>query len=161
MFSLSITLSTAPRVDEHGTWKIKTILEIETIETSIDLFKIDYNRVPNETEGLDILLDKKYLLNAPKDFWGNEYSYHTDGKHFQIYSVGPDGIDSGGLGDDVVSWDKKYDCKLYNDCLTVRNYIFRIFAIITLILTLISIIALLYKIGSFVLNNIKDNKFIH
>ncbi len=46
-----------------------------------------------------------YLEKVPKDPWGREYQYHYPGNHppfdYDLYSMGPDGVDS---GDDIANW---------------------------------------------------------
>ena len=48
-----------------------------------------------------------YLRQMPKDAWQNEYVYKSPGevntKHFDLYSMGPDGKD--GTGDEIANFE--------------------------------------------------------
>ena len=39
---------------------------------------------------------------VPADPWDNEYLYVSDGQNFRIWSMGGDGRDQGGEGDDII-----------------------------------------------------------
>ena len=48
---------------------------------------------------------KQYMVEIPKDPWGNDYRYlnpGTHGKSFEVYSIGADGKE--GTADDIGSW---------------------------------------------------------
>jgi general secretion pathway protein G len=96
-------------------------LQIEEFGSSLDLFKLDMSRYPDNQESLQALVQAPsgqgadrwhgpYLKkkNIPKDPWGNDYQYLSPGKqgHYDIVSLGADGRE-GGEGDnkDVVSWE--------------------------------------------------------
>lgn len=78
--------------------------EIAYLETSLDLFRLDVGRYPNEREGLAALVERPegvkqwhgpYLRHneLPLDPWGRAYVFHIPGKHelYDLYSLGPDG----------------------------------------------------------------------
>jgi general secretion pathway protein G len=81
--------------------------EISNIETSLDLFKLDVGRYPNEREGLAALVERPaglphwhgpYLKHAqlPADPWGHAYVFRIPGKHeaYDLYTLGPDAKDA-------------------------------------------------------------------
>jgi general secretion pathway protein G len=86
------------------------------IPLALDLFNNDIGRFPGSEEGLKALranpgaLEKwkgPYLKRDPKDPWGNPYSYRSPGTRnadFDLYSMGPNGIDDGGGNDDIGDW---------------------------------------------------------
>ena len=89
--------------------------EIANLETSLDLFKLDVGRYPNDREGLQALVAKPsgvdrwhgpYLQHAdvPADPWGHPYVYQTPGHNaaYDLYTRGPDG-DRGDPADTHVS----------------------------------------------------------
>ncbi len=142
-------MATMPNVHSHGYWLVKTHVDIMALETAVEIFILDNKRIPNISEGLDILVDlpknvnlpnwKGYLPSVRKDHWGSKYIYRdqkSNKKLFQIYSSGPDGVDNAGMGDDVVLWDKDYNCALYNDCYTLKDHINRISTITAVRLTI-------------------------
>ena len=107
--------------------------DIRAIETALDIFRLDNFRYPTDEEGLLILTTSKkangrssgkdlgpYLLNVPKDPWGNDYEYRNYGENpiyglidgsghadFLLWSWGADGKPCGTyLDQDVGNWDE-------------------------------------------------------
>lgn len=81
------------------------------IAKSMDSYRVLYGRYPNNSEGIDALVDppgngKPIMERMPKDPWGNPYQYLLPGTHnpnkFDVKSFGPDGQEGG--GDDVGNW---------------------------------------------------------
>ena len=77
-------------------------LQIEAFSSALDIFYIDVGRYPVQAEGLGALVRKPssvqvwngpYLRTdtVPMDPWGHEYRYSSDGKTFQIVSLGREG----------------------------------------------------------------------
>lgn len=103
-----------PKVlDQLGGAKSKTArIQIAEIEQSIDLFKLDVGRYPNDAEGLRALTDRPatapgwngpYLKKGlPADPWGTTYLYKNPGRNNapDIFSLGADGK-AGGDGDNA------------------------------------------------------------
>ncbi|MBS0467129.1 MAG: type II secretion system major pseudopilin GspG [Proteobacteria bacterium] len=102
-----------PKVlDQLGGAKVKTArVQIGEIEQSLDLFKLDVGRYPNDAEGLRGLVERPatapgwngpYLKKGlPVDPWGGAYQYKSQGRHGgspDVYSLGADGK-PGGEGD--------------------------------------------------------------
>ncbi len=100
----------APRVIGYlGSSKTKTAkIQIESLTTSLELFKLDAGRYPNSQEGLDALVKKPATISTwngpylkkskvPNDPWGNAYSYKQPGEkdEFDIISFGADGKSGG------------------------------------------------------------------
>ncbi|MBF0485090.1 MAG: type II secretion system major pseudopilin GspG [Candidatus Omnitrophica bacterium] len=87
-----------------------------SIPLALDLFSTDIGRFPTTEEGLAALrtnpgaLEKwkgPYLKKDPQDPWGKEYVYKSPGSHntdYDLYSLGPNGIDDGGSNDDIGNW---------------------------------------------------------
>ncbi|MFT5444994.1 MAG: general secretion pathway protein G [Gammaproteobacteria bacterium] len=90
-------------------------VQIEALSTSIDLYRLEVGRLP---ENLDALVDKPagedrwngpYLRKStvPKDPWGREFMYKAPGEHgdFDLFSLGADGAQGGeGEDRDINSW---------------------------------------------------------
>lgn len=104
------------KVDESKVKTAKT--QIKMLRGSLETMRLDINRFPLETEGLDILyhapaepqiakLWKGPYLDEemPLDPWGNKYQYTVPGKDglpFALYSFGADGKRGGdGLSEDL------------------------------------------------------------
>ena len=81
------------------------------IAQALELYRMDNRRYPTTEQGLDALVSKPsgfpepknwgpdpYLRKYPKDQWESEYVYTSDGKRFDLKSLGADGTDG---GDDV------------------------------------------------------------
>ncbi|QDG74407.1 type II secretion system major pseudopilin GspG [Labrenzia sp. PHM005] len=93
--------------------KVKTAeLQIQELETALELYYLDIGRYPSEADGLQALVTspptEKYW-NGPyleteaslKDPWDRWYLYRSPGQtgDFDIYSLGRDGTE-GGTGED-------------------------------------------------------------
>ena len=94
--------------------------DLQTLEKSIGLFKLDFNRVPMEEEGLEVLWNKElldpetdvtlyteYLTEPmPTDRWGNEWGYRAESEYgldYDLWSNGPDNEE--GTEDDITNWE--------------------------------------------------------
>ena len=103
-----------PKVlDQLGGAKAKTArVQIGEMEQSLDLFKLDVGRYPNDAEGLRALVERPatapgwngpYLKKGlPVDPWGGAYLYKNPGRHASpdVFSLGADGK-PGGDGDNA------------------------------------------------------------
>lgn len=110
----------APRVMGYlGTSRSKTAkVQIESLSTSLELFKLDTGRYPTAREGLQALVQPPagvrnwngpYLNKdlVPLDPWGNPYRYRQPGARgdFDIISFGADNREGGqGENEDVTTW---------------------------------------------------------
>lgn len=87
------------------------------LAVALDLYELDMGRYPTTEQGLSALQTKPgdlsegtnwngpYVKKEPKDPWGKLYQYKNPASHegsdFDLYSFGPDGIES---NDDVGNW---------------------------------------------------------
>jgi general secretion pathway protein G len=110
----------APRVIGYlGSSRTKTAkVQIESLSTSLELYKLDTGRYPDEREGLAALVARPadaqnwngpYLKKdrVPPDPWGHPYHYRYPGQRgaFDIFSLGADDREGGdGEDQDVTSW---------------------------------------------------------
>jgi general secretion pathway protein G len=110
----------APRVIGYlGSSRTKTAkVQIESLSTSLELYKLDTGRYPDEREGLNALVQRPasaknwngpYLKKdrVPLDPWGSPYHYRYPGQRgaFDIFSFGADNHEGGeGEDQDVASW---------------------------------------------------------
>ena len=110
----------APRVIGYlGSSRTKAAkIQIENLTTSLELFKLDTGRYPNDREGLTALVESPpgmrnwsgpYLKRnqVPLDPWGQSYHYRQPGRGgpFDIYTLGADNREGGqGEDQDVASW---------------------------------------------------------
>jgi len=88
-----------------------TQVQMKNIEQALKLYKLHNNFYPTTEQGLKALVEKPetepipknwkgpYIDEIPKDAWGNEFIYVSDGKHFTLVSPGPDGEE--GTEDDL------------------------------------------------------------
>ena len=78
------------------------------IASALDFYKLDNKKYPSTEQGLEALVTKPdgasnwnpngYLPKLPKDPWDNPYVYISpgiDGKPYDLYSLGADGVDGG------------------------------------------------------------------
>ena len=94
--------------------------DIRTLETSLNLYKLDNYVYPSTDQGLEALAQKPtgdpeprnwksggYMDRLPKDPWGNDYLYLNPGVHgsIDIYTLGTDGQPDGeGTAADIGNW---------------------------------------------------------
>src|SRR5690348_18458579 len=95
-------------------------IQIETLGTALDTFRLDVGRYPTTQEGLAALNQRPFGLDrwdgpylkkkdVPKDPWDRPYYYRSPGeggRPYDLYSLGADGT-PGGDGDarDITSWE--------------------------------------------------------
>jgi general secretion pathway protein G len=103
--------------------RAKARMQMESIETSLKLYKLDNGTYPRTEQGLKALVELPataplpknwrqggYLEKAqvPKDPWGNDYVYLSPGAHgeYDLISYGADGEAGGdGANKDVNNWE--------------------------------------------------------
>ncbi len=81
---------------DHDTAQI----QIKNVRDALELFKIKYGRYPTKTEGLQLLLTppggrRPLMGTLPEDPWGHGLIYKApvQDERFEVYSLGPDGLD--------------------------------------------------------------------
>ena len=92
-------------------------VQIESLGTALDQFKLDTSRYPTTQESLQALdanpgnlagWEGPYLKkDVPRDPWGNPYQYKSPGDHgeYDLWSNGADNAPGGeGEAVDVTSW---------------------------------------------------------
>lgn len=95
--------------------------DIQSLETALDLYKLDNFKFPTTDQGLEALVKKPddpsvrnwkpggYIKKMSKDPWGNEYRYLSPGTHggdYDLYTLGADGEAGGdGTDADIGNWD--------------------------------------------------------
>jgi general secretion pathway protein G len=110
----------APRVLGYlGSSRTKSAkVQIESLSTSLELYKLDTGRYPDAREGLTALVQRPANLpswngpylkkdKVPLDPWGQPYIYRYPGQHgpFDILTLGADKREGGQAEDqDVASW---------------------------------------------------------
>ena len=108
IIGLLATLVGKPLFEKFVTSKVKLArTQLESLEQSVKMFRLDTGRLPTAGEGLRALVPppptnvrgfapEGYLEDEeiPVDPWDNPYQYQSDGRHFLLVSLGPDGIPS-------------------------------------------------------------------
>ncbi len=98
--------------------KIKTTkIQLENVKGALQTYYLDNNKYPTTGQGLDALItpvaDAKNFQEGgyldgdeyPLDSWDNELQYISDGRKFELFSLGADGME-GGEGDDADIYSK-------------------------------------------------------
>ena len=103
--------------------QLKAKLTIESLETSLRLYKLDNGAYPSTEQGLAALIaapdtgtssnnwrEGGYIEKGrvPQDPWGNDFIYLSPGVHgeYDIISYGSDGVPGGeGKDMDINSWE--------------------------------------------------------
>ena len=107
------------RIDDAQVTKVSS--DLRTIETALNLYRMDNFRYPTSEQGIKALYEKPndssvrnwkeggYLdSSGRKDPWGNDYRYvypGSHGKEFDIFTYGADNQEGGeGLDADIGNW---------------------------------------------------------
>jgi len=103
--------------------QLKAKLQIESLETSLKLYKLDNGTYPTTDQGLQALVEAPssgvlpqkwreggYVEKGrlPKDPWGSDFVYLSPGVHgdFDLLSYGADGVSGGeDRNTDINNWD--------------------------------------------------------
>ncbi|MGB1262103.1 MAG: type II secretion system major pseudopilin GspG [Cognaticolwellia sp.] len=95
----------------------KAVSDINALETSLSMYKMDNYKYPSTEQGLEALVTETdiepaprrfpeggYVKRLPNDPWGNEYQLLNPGEHgnMDVFSMGPDG--EAGTDDDIGNW---------------------------------------------------------
>ena len=96
------------RPDQARLTKVKN--DILTIESALDLYKLDNGIYPSNDEGLEALIedeDNLYLKRLPLDPWSEPYQYSNPGENskIDIFSLGADSqLGGNGNDKDIGNW---------------------------------------------------------
>lgn len=91
----------------------RAFADLDAFRTALTHFHGTHQRYPTTTEGL-IALTPGFLGRVSQDPWGHAYAYRAvKGEPYALYSVGIDGLDEGGLGNDVTTRRKMYENPAY------------------------------------------------
>jgi len=103
--------------------QLKAKMTIESLETSLRLYKLDSGSYPSTEQGLQALIEKPDTGSVPKNWreggylekgrvpndpWDNEFVYLSPGVNgeYDIISYGSDGVPGGeGKDKDINSWE--------------------------------------------------------
>ena len=100
-----VIINVMPAADRAAVTKARA--DIATLEQAIELYRLDHMRYPTGDEGLQSLVDGRYVRRLPEDPWGNPYRYSAPGPGgdpFQVASWGADGREGGsGQDEDITS----------------------------------------------------------
>lgn len=99
---------------------VKAKQDIRTLESALNLYRLDNFNYPSTDQGLDALVNKPlgqpeaknwkkngYMKKIPKDPWGNDYLYLSPGTQsdIDIYTYGADGRKGGeDVSADIGNW---------------------------------------------------------
>tara|TARA_R110001583_G_scaffold8344_2_gene40106 strand:- start:3322 stop:3756 length:435 start_codon:yes stop_codon:yes gene_type:complete len=95
----------------------KAVSDINALETSLSMYKMDNYKYPSTEQGLEALVTETdiepmprrfpeggYVKRLPNDPWGSEYQLLNPGENgaMDVFSIGPDG--EPGTDDDIGNW---------------------------------------------------------
>ena len=101
---------------EHANMQ-KAVSDINALETSLSMYKMDNYKYPSTEQGLEALVTQTdiepmprrfpeggYVKRLPNDPWGSEYQLLNPGENsaMDVFSMGPDG--EPGTDDDIGNW---------------------------------------------------------
>ena len=92
-------------------------IDIQNLDSALDLFHLDVGRYPTLHEGLAALLNRPEGIDSwqgpylkqkalPTDPWGHPYQYRMPGEHgaYDLYSGGPDSADPADAKTKIANW---------------------------------------------------------
>jgi len=98
---------------------VQAFTDLGLLHQTIELSAGQQHRLPSEAEGLQSLAEgsARLLDRVPSDPWRHPYVYRrtADAPGFVVYSMGADGVDDHGAGDDITAPAKSYRCETYYD----------------------------------------------
>lgn len=89
---------------------VKAQSDVLTLETQMDIYRLDNGFYPSQEQGLDALVQRPatppeprrwkqggYIRRLPDDPWGNSYQYRNPGifNEIDIFSLGANGVEGG------------------------------------------------------------------
>ncbi|TXC70127.1 type II secretion system protein GspG [Sphingomonas ginsenosidivorax] len=113
-----VTINVLPAGDKAKSVTAKA--DISTIENGLEMFRLQFNRYPTTSQGLQSLISAPsgidaaqyqrggYIKKLKDDPWGRPYLYASPGQHgeFDVWSLGADGKEGGqGVDADIGSWE--------------------------------------------------------
>jgi general secretion pathway protein G len=72
-----------------------TRLTMKNVENALDLYRLQHNRYPSASEGLDVLVAERFLKESPLDAWGRPLRYELMNGEPLLSSLGMDGLPGG------------------------------------------------------------------
>lgn len=96
-----VIINVMPAADRAAVTKARA--DIATLEQGIEMYRLDNQRYPTTSEGLQALVAGRYIRRLPDDPWRHPYRYAAPGeggKPFTVASWGADGRE-GGTGNDA------------------------------------------------------------
>ena len=113
-----VAINVIPFGERAKAQKAKT--DIAAIDSALELYKLQLDRYPSTSEGLQALVTPPsdladpsryqkggYIKKLPADPWGRPYHYESPGQHGEadVWSYGADGKEGGeGADADIGSW---------------------------------------------------------
>lgn len=98
---------------------VQAFSDLGLLRQTLTFSAAERHRLPSEAEGLPSLAEgtASLLDRVPDDPWHHPYLYRrtTQAPGFVVYSMGADGIDDHGAGDDITTSAKSYRCETYYD----------------------------------------------
>jgi general secretion pathway protein G len=102
-----VIINVMPATDKAAATKARA--DIATLEQGVEMYRLNKLQYPAGDNGLQALLQERYIKRLPNDPWGNPYHYANpgkDGRAFDIVSYGADGKPGGeGKDADIGSWE--------------------------------------------------------
>ena len=104
-----LAVMVAPNIfrQQAGAMRDAALSQISTLEAALDTHRLDVGEYPDSLDGLMTNESGRAAWNGPylrrdvpKDPWGNDYRYESEGRSFTLISLGADG-EQGGDEDDA------------------------------------------------------------
>mgnify|MGYP002633133738 CR=1 FL=1 len=96
------------REDPNLEAKAETSSTLKEVKLALVMFKAENSALPETLEELAVPTanyPRAFIEVLPFDGWGRAFFYSADKEtgSYRLWSAGPDGVNNGGKGDDVVS----------------------------------------------------------
>ena len=85
----------------------RALWDTRLVSGAIEYFANEFGQAPDERLGLGVLVERQLIHELPLDPWQRAYKYRFPGseaRKFDFYSLGQNGVDELGQGDDIGYW---------------------------------------------------------
>lgn len=130
----------------------ETQSDLREIQKALDFYYEKNGNLPNNEMGLSALLNQTppIIKNARQDSWWQPFVYKNNDnkKNYILYSIGKNGIDEFGSGDDITTWEKSF--RDFDYGLGYQNIIYNQIPYVAACLFLLSLLILIGSVFTLV-----------
>lgn len=114
--------------------------ELLSIEAAINVYRLETGSLPQSLK----VLESRYLQKPPFDRWGHALVYRVlpENGSYILYSLGRNGVDESGGGDDITTEWKKFTCEQYAELCWTSGQVIWLTSLVTGLLSAFSLLGI-------------------